>query len=40
VLEQRLDYILTDPGWKLRSARVLDDGPSDHRPVLAELVHP
>ena len=40
VMEQRLDYILIDPGWQVRSARVLDDGPSDHRPVLAELVHP
>lgn len=40
LLEQRLDYILTDPGWIVRSARVLDDGPSDHRPVLAELTHP
>lgn len=40
VLEQRLDYILTDPGWVVRSARVLEDGPSDHRPVFAELVHP
>ena len=40
VMEQRLDYILTDPGWKVRAARVLDDGPSDHRPVYAELVHP
>ena len=40
VMEQRLDYILADPGWTVRSARVLDDGPSDHRPVLAELVHP
>jgi endonuclease/exonuclease/phosphatase family metal-dependent hydrolase len=40
VLEQRLDYILIDPGWVVRSARVLDDGPSDHRPVLAELIHP
>lgn len=39
VMEQRLDYILADPGWVVRSARVLDDGPSDHRPVLAELVH-
>jgi endonuclease/exonuclease/phosphatase family metal-dependent hydrolase len=39
VLEQRLDYILADPGWTVRSARVLDDGPSDHRPVLAELIH-
>lgn len=40
VMEQRLDYILVDPGWQVRSARVLDDGPSDHRPVIAELVHP
>ncbi|HYI11574.1 MAG TPA: endonuclease/exonuclease/phosphatase family protein [Thermoanaerobaculia bacterium] len=40
VMEQRLDYILADPGWVVRSARVLDDGPSDHRPVLAELTHP
>lgn len=40
VMEQRLDYILADPGWQVRSARVLDDGPSDHRPVIAELVHP
>jgi endonuclease/exonuclease/phosphatase family metal-dependent hydrolase len=39
VLEKRLDYILADPGWTVRSARVLDDGPSDHRPVLAELSH-
>ena len=40
VMEQRLDYILADPGWVVRSARVLDDGPSDHRPVIAELTHP
>ena len=40
VLEERLDYILTDPGWRVGSARVLDDGPSDHRPVIAELIHP
>jgi endonuclease/exonuclease/phosphatase family metal-dependent hydrolase len=39
VMEQRLDYILADAGWKVQSARVLDDGPSDHRPVLAELTH-
>ena len=39
VMEQRLDYILADRGWKVRSARVLDDGPSDHRPVIAELTH-
>lgn len=40
VMEQRLDYILVDPGWIVRSSRVLDEGPSDHRPVIAELVHP
>jgi endonuclease/exonuclease/phosphatase family metal-dependent hydrolase len=40
VMEQRLDYILADAGWQVRSSRVLDDGPSDHRPVLAELTHP
>ncbi|HEY0141452.1 MAG TPA: endonuclease/exonuclease/phosphatase family protein [Thermoanaerobaculia bacterium] len=40
VMEQRLDYILADKGWQVRGARVLDDGPSDHRPVIAELVHP
>jgi endonuclease/exonuclease/phosphatase family metal-dependent hydrolase len=40
VMEQRLDYILIDPGWQVRSARVLDDGPSDHRPIIAELIHP
>ena len=39
MMEQRLDYILGDPGWTVRSARVLDDGPSDHRPVLAEFIH-
>lgn len=39
IMEQRLDYILADPGWVVRDARVLDDGPSDHRPLLAELVH-
>jgi len=40
IMGQRLDYILADPGWKVRSTRVLDEGPSDHRPVVAELVHP
>jgi endonuclease/exonuclease/phosphatase family metal-dependent hydrolase len=39
ILKQRLDYILADAGWKVRNARVLDDGPSDHHPVLAELTH-
>jgi endonuclease/exonuclease/phosphatase family metal-dependent hydrolase len=40
VLETKLDYILADPGWVARSVRVLDEGPSDHRPVWAELIHP
>jgi endonuclease/exonuclease/phosphatase family metal-dependent hydrolase len=40
VMEQRLDYILVDSGWQVRGSRVLDDGPSDHRPVIAELTHP
>lgn len=40
VMEQRLDYILVDPGWQVVSSRVLDEGPSDHRPVVAELAHP
>ena len=39
LMGQRLDYILADPGWQVRSVRVLDEGPSDHRPVIAELVH-
>lgn len=40
VMEERLDYILADRGWTVRGSRVLDDGPSDHRPVIAELIHP
>lgn len=40
VMEKRLDYILADRGWTVLNSRVLDDGPSDHRPVLAELAHP
>jgi endonuclease/exonuclease/phosphatase family metal-dependent hydrolase len=40
LMGDRLDYILTDPGWLVRSTAVLDEGPSDHRPVIAELVHP
>ncbi|HEX7810058.1 MAG TPA: endonuclease/exonuclease/phosphatase family protein [Thermoanaerobaculia bacterium] len=39
VMEKRLDYILADRGWTVRTSRVLDDGPSDHRPVIAELIH-
>lgn len=39
IMNQRLDYIFADSGWEVRSARVLDGGPSDHRPVIAELFH-
>jgi endonuclease/exonuclease/phosphatase family metal-dependent hydrolase len=40
LMEKRLDYILADPGWQVRWSRVPDEGPSDHRPVIAELTHP
>jgi endonuclease/exonuclease/phosphatase family metal-dependent hydrolase len=39
VMNERLDYILADPGWTIVSSRVIDEGPSDHRPVIAELSH-
>ena len=39
IMKERLDYIFADRGWQVRSARVLEVGPSDHRPVIAELVH-
>lgn len=34
---QHLDYIFSDPGWEVKNARVLSEGPSDHWPLLAEL---
>jgi endonuclease/exonuclease/phosphatase family metal-dependent hydrolase len=37
VTQERLDYILLSPQWQVVSARVVDDGPSDHLPVLAEV---
>jgi len=37
-LNRRIDYIFADYGWEVRSARVLNDGPSDHWPVIAELM--
>ncbi|MFZ2489946.1 MAG: endonuclease/exonuclease/phosphatase family protein [Thermoanaerobaculia bacterium] len=37
VREVQLDHIVIGGGWQVVSARVLDDGPSDHRPVIAEL---
>ncbi len=39
LMNERIDYIFADRGWQVRSARTLDIGPSDHRPVIAELVH-
>jgi endonuclease/exonuclease/phosphatase family metal-dependent hydrolase len=39
IMRQRIDYIFADRGWQVRAARVLDVGPSDHRPVIAELFH-
>lgn len=39
IMKQRIDYIFADRGWQVRSVRVLDTGPSDHRPVVTELVH-
>ncbi|GAC1428553.1 MAG: hypothetical protein NVSMB68_00600 [Thermoanaerobaculia bacterium] len=39
IMKKRIDYIFADRGWQVRDARVLDIGPSDHRPVVAELWH-
>jgi endonuclease/exonuclease/phosphatase family metal-dependent hydrolase len=32
-----LDYVFADPAWQVRDARVLQLGPSDHWPLVAEL---
>jgi endonuclease/exonuclease/phosphatase (EEP) superfamily protein YafD len=39
-MEKQLDHILISRGWKVVSARVPDEGPSDHRPVIVELAAP
>ncbi len=39
IMKSRIDYIFADRGWRILQARTLDTGPSDHRPVIAELVH-
>ena len=39
VMEIALDYVFADRGWRVVSSRTIDDGPSDHRPVLVELIH-
>ena len=37
-MNRRIDYIFADYGWEVRSARALNIGPSDHWPVIAELM--
>jgi len=37
-MNRRIDYIFADYGWEVRSARALQMGPSDHWPVIAELM--
>jgi len=37
-MNRRIDYIFADYGWEVRSARALKKGPSDHWPVIAELM--
>jgi endonuclease/exonuclease/phosphatase family metal-dependent hydrolase len=39
VMNLAIDYLFTDRGWHVLDARSLDIGPSDHRPVVAELSH-
>lgn len=34
---QCLDYIFVDPEWRIESAEVLKEGPSDHWPLVARL---
>jgi len=35
--KQCLDYIFTDPTWRISDARVIARGPSDHWPLLATI---
>ena len=37
-MNKRIDYIFADYGWEVRGARVIAEGPSDHYPVVAELL--
>jgi endonuclease/exonuclease/phosphatase family metal-dependent hydrolase len=39
IMNLTIDYLFADRGWQVRDARTLDTGPSDHRPVYAELLH-
>jgi endonuclease/exonuclease/phosphatase family metal-dependent hydrolase len=38
LMKRRIDYIVSDYGWQTVSARALPIGPSDHYPVVAELL--
>jgi len=38
LMKERIDYVWADYGWEVRSARVLHTGPSDHYPVVTELL--
>jgi endonuclease/exonuclease/phosphatase family metal-dependent hydrolase len=38
LMNERIDYVWADYGWEVRSARVLAVGPSDHYPVVTELL--
>jgi endonuclease/exonuclease/phosphatase family metal-dependent hydrolase len=38
ILRQRIDWVLADPGWTTHESRVVQAGPSDHWPVLVELI--
>ena len=39
LMKKRIDYIFADLGWQVREAHVVEAGPSDHFPVVAELTH-
>ncbi|HEV2721657.1 MAG TPA: endonuclease/exonuclease/phosphatase family protein [Thermoanaerobaculia bacterium] len=38
LLHERIDYVWADYGWDVRAARVVHAGPSDHYPVVTELL--
>jgi endonuclease/exonuclease/phosphatase family metal-dependent hydrolase len=38
LLKQRIDYILAGPGWQVGKTAVIETGPSDHWPIVAELM--
>lgn len=39
IMKKRIDYIFADRGWDVRETHVVEAGPSDHFPVVAELTH-